>query len=91
MSDLLWRMLESENIDAKYYLQKLLGSGNYGGVFLADEVVGDHFIRQVAVKLITPDADQQNRTKQLQELIAAVNLEHPNLVRCLLCAWAVYN
>jgi len=91
MSDLLWRMLESENIEAKYYLQKLLGSGNYGGVFLADEVVGDHFIRQVAVKLITPDADQQNRTKQLQELIAAVNLEHPNLVRCLLCAWAVYN
>ncbi len=82
MSDLLWRMLESENIDAKYYLQKLLGSGSYGGVFLADEVVGDHFIRQVAVKLITPDADQQNRTKQLQELIAAVSLEHPNLVRC---------
>jgi len=82
MSDLLWRMLETENIDAKYYLQKLLGSGSYGGVFLADEVVGDHFIRQVAVKLITPDADKQNRTKQLQELIAAVNLEHPNLVRC---------
>ena len=82
MSDLLWRMLADENIDAKYYLQKLLGSGSYGGVFLADEVVGDHLIRQVAVKLITPDADQENPTKQLQELIAAVNLEHPNLVRC---------
>ena len=84
MNDSVWRMLgvEDADIDGKYYLEKLLGSGSYGGVFLADEVVGDHFIRQVAVKLIIPDADQQNRTKQLQELIAAVNLEHPNLVRC---------
>ncbi len=82
MSDLLWRMLEESDIDGKYYLEKLLGSGSYGGVFLANEFVGDHFIRQVAVKLITPDADQQKRTEQLQELIAAVNLQHPNLVRC---------
>lgn len=51
MSDVLWGMLEGENIDGKYYLKRLLGSGSYGGVFLADEVVADQCLREVAVKL----------------------------------------
>ncbi len=56
--------------------------GGYGAVFRADEVVGDRVMREVAVKLILPEGDQQNQQKQLEELIAAVNLEHPNLIRC---------
>ncbi len=78
----LWRMLTGECVNGQYHLKKLLGVGSYGAVFQADEVVGDRLIRQVAVKLISPDGDDKNRDRQLQELITAVNLDHPNLVRC---------
>ncbi len=82
MNEQLWRLLEAECIDGKYYLKELLGVGGYGAVFRADEVVGDRLIRQVAVKLISPEGDQKNREKQLEELIAAVKLDHPHLIRC---------
>jgi|SanBayMetagenome_1026888.scaffolds.fasta_scaffold11119_1 tetratricopeptide (TPR) repeat protein len=72
-------MLEGKVINNQYYLNKLLGAGGYGGVFLADDVIRDKFIRQVAIKLITPD---NNNEGQLNELIAATNLQHPNLIRC---------
>ena len=52
MNSTLWRVCEGQAIDGKYHLQRLLGTGSYGGVFLADEVVADRLIRQVAVKLI---------------------------------------
>jgi len=73
-----WRMLEEQAIKEQYYLNKLLGFGGFGGVFLADEVLRDIVIRQVAVKLIVSD----NTQEQLNELIASTTLEHPNLVRC---------
>jgi serine/threonine protein kinase len=76
MSADLWRMLQGESIDRKYHLKKFLGAGGYGGVFLADEVVDDHFQRQVAVKLISPENDPKNpkkREEQLKELTNAVN------------------
>ena len=76
---LLWRMLEGKVINNQYYLNKLLGAGGYGGVFLADDMIRDKFIRQVAIKLITPD---NNNDGQLDEIIAATNLQHPNLIRC---------
>ncbi|MFM6453645.1 MAG: serine/threonine-protein kinase, partial [Planktothrix sp.] len=76
---LLWRMLEGKVINNQYYLNKLLGAGGFGGVFLADEVIRDKFIRQVAIKLIIYD---NNNEGQLNELIAATNLQHPNLIRC---------
>ncbi len=82
MNEQLWRLLEAECIDGKYYLKELLGVGGYGAVFRADEVVGDRLIRQVAVKLISPEGDQKNREKQLEELIAAVKLDHLHLIRC---------
>src|SRR5579871_1190916 len=81
MSSILWRVFEGQVVDGKYYLQKLLGAGSFGGVFLADEVVADRLIRQVALKLIEPNPERTGR--QLQELIAATNLDHPALLRCL--------
>lgn len=80
MNSVLWRVCEGLVIEGKYHLQRLLGTGSYGGVFLADEVVADRLIRQVAVKLIEPDPRRSDR--QMQELIAATNLDHPFLLRC---------
>ncbi len=74
------RMLEGQWVNGQYHLKKLLGAGSYGVVFQADEVVGNRLVREVAIKLISPNDD--DRDLQLQELIDAVNLDHPNLVRC---------
>jgi hypothetical protein len=60
-NQLLFKMLEGQNIENKYYLNKLLGSGGFGGVYFADEVVRDRLIRNVALKLIITD----NPDKQL--------------------------
>lgn len=76
-----WRDFEGTAIDGKYYLQRLIGTGSFGAVFVADEVVADRLIRQVAVKLIEPDASDSEA--QFAELIAAANLDHPGLVRCI--------
>jgi len=76
-----WRDFEGKTVDGKYYLQRLIGTGSFGAVFVADEVVADRLIRQVAVKLIEPDgADSE---EQFAELIAAANLDHPALLRCI--------
>jgi serine/threonine protein kinase len=80
-NQLLFKMLEGQNIENKYYLNKLLGSGGFGGVYLADEVVRDRLIRTVALKLIITD----NPDKQLDELIFSTTLEHPNLINCYTC------
>nr|WP_263012629.1 serine/threonine-protein kinase [Laspinema sp. D3d] len=69
-------MFEGAVIENKYHLQKLLGAGGFGAVFLADEVVRDHLLRQVAVKII-PD----NNNQQLIELREATCLDHPHLIR----------
>ncbi|MCT7959260.1 serine/threonine-protein kinase [Laspinema sp. D1] len=70
------KMLEGAVIENKYHLRKLLGAGGFGAVFLADEVVRDHLLRQVAVKII-PDHDN----RQLIELMEATCLDHPHLIR----------
>ncbi len=76
-----WRDFEGKTVDGKYYLQRLIGTGSFGAVFVADEVVADRLIRQVAVKLIEPEAAQTET--QFAELIAAANLDHPALLRCI--------
>ncbi|KPQ39584.1 MAG: serine/threonine protein kinase [Phormidium sp. OSCR] len=73
---MMFRMLEGAVIDNKYHLRELLGAGGFGAVFLADEVVRDNLLRQVAVKII-PDDDNQ----QLIELMEATRLDHPYLIR----------
>ncbi|UCJ13811.1 MAG: protein kinase [Phormidium sp. PBR-2020] len=73
---MMFKMLEGAVIDNKYHLRELLGAGGFGAVFLADEVVRDNLLRQVAVKII-PDNDNQ----QLIELMEATRLDHPYLIR----------
>lgn len=77
----LWRMLEGQVINEKYFLKKLLGQGGYGGVYLADEVLKkrDKQLEQVAVKLILSDDTTEN---QLDELIVSRKLQHSNLIGC---------
>lgn len=86
-NQILFKMLEGHNIDNKYYLKRLLGSGGFGGVYLADEVVRDRFIRELAVKLIITD----NPDKQLDELIFSTTLKQPNLLDCYTCGECTLN
>lgn len=79
--NLLWKTLEGEMVNTQYHLKKLLGSGGFGGVFLADEILGDRLLRRVALKLITPCDKYPG--KQLEEFKAATNLNHPHLLRGL--------
>ena len=72
---MLYQMMEGQQIN-QYHLESLLGAGGFGGVFAASEVVRDQVLRQLAIKII-PSNDNQ----QLKELIAAVNLEHDHLIR----------
>lgn len=76
---MLYKMLEGQVIENKYHLKRLLGAGGFGGVFLADEVVRDNVLRQLAIKIIPDSPDNDN--KQLVELIEATRLDHPNLIR----------
>jgi len=79
---LIWTiLLEGKVINNQYHLNKLLGAGGFGGVFLADDVIDDTLIRQIAIKLLI--ADSQYKQQQLNEIIATTNLQHPNLIRCL--------
>ena len=48
-----WRMFEDEWCTPKYRLKKLLGAGSFGAVFLADEVVADRVMREVAIKIFS--------------------------------------
>jgi serine/threonine protein kinase len=68
--------LEGVVIENKYHLRELLGAGEFGVVYLTDEVVKDKLLRQVAVKIF-----DNNDNEQLIELIEATRLDHPHLIR----------
>ena len=74
-----WRLLEGQSFNAKYKLKKLLGFGAYGGVFLADEVIGNTFMRTVALKVILIDPDR--RDSQIKELQISTTLNHTHILR----------
>ncbi|NEU74308.1 SUMF1/EgtB/PvdO family nonheme iron enzyme [Hassallia byssoidea VB512170] len=73
-----WRMFEDEWFTPKYRLKKLLGAGSFGAVFLADDVVADRIIREVAIKIFSNESGQQER--QIAELQTAISLKHPSLL-----------
>jgi formylglycine-generating enzyme required for sulfatase activity len=73
---MLYGMMADQQV-GQYHLESLLGAGGFGGVFLANEVVRDRVLKQVAVKVI-PGNDEQ----QLEELLAAATLDHDHLIRC---------
>ncbi|MFB8796445.1 MAG: bifunctional serine/threonine-protein kinase/formylglycine-generating enzyme family protein [Microcoleus sp.] len=76
-----WRKLQGETVNNEYYLQEYLGCGAYGAVYKADQVIIDQFIREIAIKLIALEEDETKAKKQLNELIAAANLLHENIIR----------
>ncbi|MDF5734012.1 MAG: protein kinase, partial [Rhizonema sp. PD38] len=73
-----WRMFEDEWFTPKYRLKKLLGAGSFGAVFLADDVVADRVMREVAIKIFSHESGQQER--QIAELQTAISLKHPGLL-----------
>src|SRR5579885_1573901 len=68
----------------KSVLQRLLGQGTMGAVYLASQTG-----RQVAVKVFLPaatleQADQENFQKRLEEVITwGASLDHPSILRIL--------
>ncbi|MBI5538202.1 MAG: serine/threonine protein kinase [Deltaproteobacteria bacterium] len=66
----------------KYLLQRLLGVGGMGEVYLAEN---QHIQRTVAIKLLLPDfaSDPQVVDRFLQEARAANIVRHPNVVDVL--------
>jgi serine/threonine protein kinase len=69
-----------QTLDDRYRLKRVVGAGTFGVVLEADLVVGGTVLASVAVKVL-PRMDAPD--DQLGELKAAVDLNHPSLVRCL--------
>lgn len=66
-------------IDGRYRLREFIGSGSYGSVFAADELTLGRVISQVAVKIITPDNDD-DRKKVLVEILGLAQLTHDFII-----------
>jgi eukaryotic-like serine/threonine-protein kinase len=65
-----------------YQIQKLLGKGGMGTVYLANRI--DDFNKEVAIKVIPPFANSQaNKDNFRRERQILARLEHPNIARIL--------
>lgn len=74
---ILFRLLKKQRVKS-YYLKKLLGASGFGVVYEVVQVIWDQLLpRSLAVKLIP---DKENN--QLPELLVAMELDHPHLIRC---------
>ena len=71
--------LQMDQIIAKFKIQKKLGKGGFGEVWLADDVELD---RQVALKFLTVRIDDGDevKTRFKREARIAAQLSHPNIV-----------
>ncbi|MCX6345171.1 MAG: hypothetical protein NT018_08850 [Armatimonadetes bacterium] len=74
----VWTAYEGQIVEGKYHLRTLLGTGGYGAVYMADEVVADRLMGRGALKLIR--ADQADIDKQLRELQATASLKHESIL-----------
>ncbi|XDE63390.1 protein kinase [Arthrospira platensis BEA 1257B] len=85
-NDAHWTPFVRKNIeiDNKYRIQSLLGSGGEGAVFLAYIVLENQLFGQVALKLRQTDFQNSDLIqRQMKEFKAAMTLNHPNLLRGL--------
>ena len=85
-NDAHWTPFVRKNIeiDNKYRIQSLLGSGGEGAVFLAYIVLDNQLFGQVALKLRQTDFQNNDLIqRQMKEFKAAMTLNHPNLLRGL--------
>ncbi|UCJ13810.1 MAG: GUN4 domain-containing protein [Phormidium sp. PBR-2020] len=75
-----WKKMVGEQFNHKYHLVQFIDSGSFGGVFLANEVIADRVIRQVALKIFLVETSQLDL--QIAELRLATRLKHPHLLDC---------
>jgi serine/threonine protein kinase len=63
----------------RYRVQKLLGAGGMGAVFLADDLTLE---REVAIKVLPPDMSRDDRVvaRFQREAKTAAKLDHPNII-----------
>ena len=66
-------------VEGKYRIEKLLGKGGMGAVFLAHDMTLE---REVAIKVLPPDVaqDEQVVRRFQQEAKTAAKLDHPNII-----------
>ncbi len=75
-------IFENNLFASNYYLKKFLGSGQFGAVYLADEVIDGNKFREVAVKIIQKSNDSIHQKLITRELQIACNLNHSNILQC---------
>src|SRR6266704_7225950 len=66
-------------VEGKYKLERLLGKGGMGQVFLAHDLTLE---REVAIKVLPPDVAQDDQVVRRfqQEAKTAAKLDHPNII-----------
>ena len=66
-------------VEGKYRIERLLGKGGMGAVFLAHDLTLE---REVAIKVLPPDVaqDEQVVRRFHQEAKTAAKLDHPNII-----------
>jgi serine/threonine-protein kinase len=71
--------IEIGGVLAGFRIERLLGSGAMGAVYLSEDV---HLHRKVAIKVLAPElaADERFRKRFLVESQLAASLDHPNIV-----------
>lgn len=83
MNRRFWLALVGQNFGNRYKLTKFFDCGTFGGVFEADEIVANQFLRKVAIKLMLVEEDDADlQAAQLRELKTVMNLSHPYLLTC---------
>lgn len=80
MFEAVYQIYEDTDFNSKYRLKKYLGSGSYGLVFLADEVIADRWMRQVALKIFR--SDRAPADSILRELQLVCSFNHDYILRC---------
>ena len=65
-------------LGGKYVVVRLLGEGGMGTVYLAEDIT---LKRRVAIKTISPEADDATRSRFLREARIAANLQSDEIVR----------
>ena len=72
------RAVVDERLSGQYTVQRELGRGGMGVVYLARE---ERLDRLVAIKILPPAADGELRDRFLREARTAAQLSHPNIVQ----------
>ena len=83
--DLQHLTLIGESIADRYEIERLLGQGGMGSVYLATDQL---LTREVAIKLMKPDVvRRQNPVRFYHEARLLAKMNHPNIVTLYNCGW----